>query len=506
MTQSHAMRFPRAAGVLLHPTSLPGPHGSGDLGPSAFHFVDWLQAGGQRLWQVLPLGGIGPGNSPYMSTSAFAGNVLLVDLAELRERGWLDADDVEPLDGFSDRTVAFDLVVPYRLQRLARAARRFAASASTDERADLAAFVARQAAWLPDHALFMALDEHFGGVDWCDWDPPLARREAAALDAAAVSHAERIAFWTFCQWCFDRQWQRLRAYANARGVRIVGDVPIFIAQQSADVWAHADLFELDAGGRPTVVAGVPPDLFSATGQRWGNPLYRWSAHARDGYAWWIARIRHTLARVDLARIDHFRGFAAHWEIAAKEPTAINGRWVAGPGAALFDAIGAALGPLPLIAEDLGVITPDVDALRRQLGLPGMRVLQFAWGQGDGSANRYLPHNHEPDSVTLTGTHDNDTTVGWWASAPDAVRDHVCAYLATDGCDIAWDLIRAAHMSVGDTAIVPLQDVLGFSTEHRMNVPGEGRGNWGWRFTWSDVGPDRAARLLTLTRLYGRAAD
>lgn len=506
MTDRLAMRFPRAAGVLLHPTALPGPHGSGDLGPAAFHFVDWLQGGGQRLWQVLPLGGIGPGNSPYMSPSAFAGNVLLIDLAELRDRGWLDAGDLAPDVAFSDRSVAFEAVVRYRLERLKRAAKRFETSANADERADLGAFTARQVHWLPDYALFMALDEHFGASEWCDWDTPLAHRDAAALKAAEVEHAERIAFWTFCQWCFDRQWQRLRAYANARSVRIGGDVPIFIAHQSADVWARPDLFELDAAGRPIVVAGVPPDLFSATGQRWGNPLYRWSAHAADGYGWWIERIRHTLARVDLARIDHFRGFAGHWEIAACEPTATRGRWVAGPGAALFDAIAAALGPLPLIAEDLGVITPDVDALRKQFGFPGMRVLQFAFGQGDGPLNRYLPHNHEPDSVTLTGTHDNDTSVGWWVSAPEAVRQHVRDYLATDGGDIAWDLIRAAHASVGDTAIVPLQDVLALSSEHRMNVPGEGRGNWGWRFSWADVRPEHATRLRALTHLYGRCAD
>jgi 4-alpha-glucanotransferase len=498
------MRFPRAAGVLLHPTSLPGPHGSGDFGAAAFHFVDWLACAGQRLWQVLPLGGIGPGHSPYMSTSAFAGNLLLIDLDELHRRGWLDAGDLEPIAAFSDRSVAFETVIPYRLERLAKAAGRFAAAARADERADLAAFEAAHAHWLPDYALFMALVERHG-AEWVDWEPALARRDAAALKAAAAAHAERIAFWTFCQWCFHRQWAGLRAYAGERGVRIVGDVPIFIAHQSADVWAHRDLFELDAGGRPTVVAGVPPDLFSATGQRWGNPLYRWDAHARDGYAWWIARIRHTLALADLARVDHFRGFAGHWEIAAAEPTAINGRWLPGPGAALFDAITAALGPLPLIAEDLGVITPDVDSLRRQFGFPGMQVLQFAWGQGDGSANRYLPHNHQPDAVTLTGTHDNDTSVGWWASAPDAVREHLHDYLPTDGHDIAWDLIRAASASVSDLAIVPLQDVLGLSGEHRMNVPGQGHGNWRWRFAWSDVRPDHAERLLRLTRLYGRIA-
>jgi len=504
VTGRATMRHRRAAGVLLHPTSLPGPHGSGDFGPAAFHFVDWLAGAGQRLWQVLPLGGIGPGHSPYMSTSAFAGNVLLIDLAELQQRGWLEPHDLEPLPGMSERSVAFDVVVPYRMERLAKAAARFKASASAVERDDLAAFVARHAQWLPDYALFMALIEDAGGADWTDWDAPLVRREASALRAAEVRHAERIAFWTFCQWCFHRQLQRLRGHAAERGVRLVGDMPIFISHQSADVWSHPELFELGPDGRPLVIAGVPPDLFSATGQRWGNPLYRWSAHARDGYAWWIERVRHALALVDLARIDHFRGFVAHWEIAASEPTAINGRWVEGPGAALFDAIATALGPLPLIAEDLGVITPDVDSLRRQLGFPGMRVLQFAWAQPDGSANRYLPHNHEPDAVTLTGTHDNDTTAGWWAAASEPVRQHVREYLATDGSEIAWDFIRAAFASVSDLAIVPLQDVLGLSSEDRMNVPGQASGNWGWRFSWAQVRREHAERLLRLARLFGRA--
>jgi 4-alpha-glucanotransferase len=497
------MRLPRASGVLLHPTSLPGPHGSGDLGAAAFHFVDWLAAAGQRLWQILPLGGTGPGNSPYMSTSAFAGNVLLVDLGELHARGWLDDADLAPAPGFDTRRIAFGAVAPYRMERLARAARRFEQAASAAERADFDTFRAAHASWLPDYALFMALAEHFEGRDWCDWDAPLAARDPAALAAAAREHAPRIAFWEFGQWCFFRQWQRLRAYANERGVRILGDVPIFVAHQSAETWARPELFELDERGRQTAVAGVPPDLFSATGQHWGNPLYRWPAHAREGYAWWIERVRRTFELVDVARIDHFRGFAAYWEIPAGERTAVNGRWVPGPGEALFDAVAAALGPLPVVAEDLGVITPDVDALRRRLGLPGMCVLHFAWGQPDGAANRYLPHNHAPDTVCLTGSHDNDTTVGWWHAAPEAVRDHVRRYLASDGMDIAWTMIRAAWASVADTAVAPMQDVLALGGEHRMNLPGTGEGNWGWRFDWSDVGPEPARRLRALTELYGR---
>ncbi len=500
---SAALRFPRRSGILLHPTSLPGPHGSGDLGAAAFHFVDWLEAGAQRLWQVLPLGGIGPGNSPYMSASAFAGNVLLIDLHELAQRGWLAEDDLLPSPDFNDRYIAFAAVVPWRIERLARAAQRFAAAASAEERADLRAFGAAQRDWLADYALFMAIAEQHRGADWCDWPAPLAAREPAALAVAAARHAERIHFHTFCQWCFCRQWQRLRRYANERGIQIVGDVPIFVAHHSADVWTRRELFELDASGRPAVIAGVPPDAFSATGQRWGNPLYRWSAHAADGYAWWLARLRHTFDAVDLVRIDHFRGFAAHWEIPASEPTAINGRWVPGPGKALFDVVAARLGTLAIIAEDLGVITPDVDALRRSFGFPGMRVLQFAWGDAASGANPYLPHNHTPDSVVYTGTHDNDTTLAWWAEAGDDVRRHVRDYLGCEGNSVNRDFIRAACASVADSAIIAMPDVLDLGPGHRMNFPGTASGNWSWRFAWTDVEPRTAARLRQLATLYGR---
>jgi 4-alpha-glucanotransferase len=498
------MRFKRQSGVLLHPTSLPGPHGSGDFGPGAYHFVDWLAAAGQKLWQILPLGGIGPGNSPYMSSSAFAGNVLLIDLQELHERGWLDAHDLQPADGMNDRAVNFAAVVPFRMQRLMRAAQRFEATASAADRADLAAFCAAHADWLDDYALFMALADHHGWRDWCDWEPALAAHDPAALAAARAARAGPVAFWKFSQWCFFRQWARLRRYANERGVQIVGDAPIFIAHQSAEVWARPELFLLDAAGRPSVVAGVPPDLFSATGQRWGNPLYRWDAHAAEGYAWWIARVRRTFEMVDIVRIDHFRGFAGYWEIPASEPTAMKGRWVTGPGEALFRAISDALGPLPIIAEDLGVITPDVDALRKAFGFPGMRILQFAWGDSEGAEGRFLPHNHEPDTVVYTGSHDNDTTVGWWNSAPEGARHHLRDYLATDGRTVHWDLIRTACASVGDSAVYPMQDVLGLGSEHRMNFPGTGEGNWSWRFAWADVPPDTAGRLQHLCTLYGRA--
>ena len=495
------MKAERAAGVLLHPTSLPGPHGSGDLGAQAHRFVDWLVASGQSLWQVLPLGPTGFGHSPYMSPSAFAGNALLIDLEELAQRGWLHGADLVPETAFDARRVDFGRVVPWRIERLGRAASRFAESASDADRAAFESFRERHAHWLDDCALFMALCDEHPGRSWCDWDTGLARRDPAALREARARLAVQVDFHAFCQWRFFEQWTRLKSHANASGVRIIGDVPIFTAHQSAEVWARPELFELDARGEPTVVAGVPPDYFSATGQRWGNPLYRWQAHAAEGYAWWTARIRHALGQVDVVRIDHFRGFAKYWEIAASEPTAVHGHWRDSPGAALFEAVGHALGPLPIIAEDLGLITPDVTALRQRLGFPGMSVLQFAF---DGkSGNPYLPHNHDQRSVVYTGTHDNDTTVGWWRQASPAEQSHARAYLDTNGARIHWTLIRAALASVAASAIVPLQDVMGLGSEARMNLPGQPDGNWGWRFDWPQLRMEDTEQMAALATLFGR---
>jgi 4-alpha-glucanotransferase len=499
------MRTERASGVLLHLTSLPGPHGSGDLGVEARHFVDWLVGAGQSCWQFLPLGGIGDGDSPYMSSSAFAGNPLCIDLLELQAQGWLDASEVEALPQADALRVDFGSVVPWRMQRLRQAAQRFAAGASAAQREDFAAFCAAQRAWLDDYALFMSLSAQRDGLGWADWEPELARRDSAALTRARAGCASEIAFWQFTQWCFERQWQALRGYANARGVRLIGDLPMFVALHSADVWAHPELFQLDAAGRPVVVAGVPPDDFSDQGQRWGNPLYRWDAHARTGYDWWIRRLRASFARVDLVRIDHFRGFESCWEIPAAEADARRGAWVAAPGAALFGAARAALGELPVIAEDLGIITPAVDALRRELGFPGMRVLQFGWGEGPGNDRHHLPHRYAPDAVVYPGTHDNDTSVGWWESASAEQRRHVRDYLACDGGDIAWSFIRAACASVAALAVYPMQDILRLGSQSRMNCPGTPRGNWGWRFAWEQVEPGHAALLARLCDLYGRAA-
>ena len=491
----------RACGVLLHPTSLPGPHGCGDLGAGARRFVDWLADAGQRWWQVLPLGGVGPGNSPYASTSAFAGNPLLVDLEALAQQGWLRRDELLPPVAFSAVRVDYPSTAVWRLSRLEIAADRFMRQADGTPRSHFEGFCARHAAWLEDHALFMALDEAQAGRPWQRWPDGLARRDPAALDRARARLAPRLALRRFVQWCFDRQWQALRTYARRRGVRLFGDAPIFVAAHSADAWAHQSLFELDGAGEPVAVAGVPPDYFSPTGQRWGNPLYRWEAHAADDHAWWVARVRHELGRFDLLRIDHFRGFVACWRIAAEEPTAMRGEWVPGPGAALFEALERALGTLPIVAEDLGVITPDVEALRRRFRFPGMKVLQFAWG-GD-IDNPHLPHNHAQDSVVYTGTHDNDTTVGWWSGADAEQRRHLCDYLATDGREIHWDMVRAACASAADTAIIPMQDLLGLDGRHRMNTPGIAAGCWEWRFGWPQLDDGLAQRLSGLCSLHRR---
>ncbi len=495
------MRFNRASGTLLHPTSLPGAHGSGDLGAEAYRFVDWLQAAGQGCWQFLPLGEIGLGYSPYMSSSAFGGNVLLIDLVDLGRRGWLTDTEIEPETPLPDTFVDYDRVIDFRMRRLRRAASGFDTRASVDERADFDRFCRDQAGWLEDYALFMTLAELFPGRDWCDWEPRLARREPGALDEVRADHAERIGFWKFCQWCFFRQWQKLRAYANARGIELIGDTPIYLAYHSAEVWSSRELFELDPDGRQAVVAGVPPDYFSETGQRWGNPLYRWEAHRQQSFAWWIERIRHNFKLVDRLRIDHFIGFVRCWEILATEPTAINGRWLESPGDALFEALADALGPLPIIAEDLGLVTEEVHALRERCGFPGMRVLQFAWRSDE--HNPHLPHHHPANSVVYTGTHDNDTIVGWWSGLDEGERHYVREYLGSDCREPNWVLIECALGSAADTAIVPLQDYLGLGSEFRMNTPGEPEGNWRWRFRWSDLDHGLAGRIADLCWKHGR---
>jgi 4-alpha-glucanotransferase len=451
------------------------------------------------MWQILPLGGIGPGNSPYMSSSAFAGNVLLIDLHDLHTRGWLDVDDLNVHVGFSAHRVDYSVVHGYRMEKLHIAAKRF--FAEHQDKSEFEAFCAAEKSWLDDYSLFMALAEKCGWSDWVHWEPSLAKREKKALAKAMIELSHEIKFWSFCQWSFFRQWRNLKHYANQHGVQIVGDIPIFIAYQSAEVWARQDLFELGEDLLPFVIAGVPPDYFSATGQRWGNPLYRWPAHEQEGYAWWIERLRKTIELVDIVRIDHFRGFAGYWEIPAAEQTAINGRWRPGPGEKLFNAIQTALGTLPIIAEDLGVVTPDVVELLNQFHFPGMRILQFAFGGG--ADNPYLPHNFVNNTVVYGGTHDNDTAIGWYDSASLHERAFACKYLGCDAKEINWALIHAASQSIADIAIHSFQDVLGLDSDHRMNLPGKAEGYWEWRFTWEQVTPMHSERLYEMSAIHGR---
>lgn len=489
----------RTSGVLLHVTSLPGAHGCGDLGVHAYHFVDWLVAAGQSLWQTLPLCPVGSGNSPYNSPCTFAGNPLLVDLDDLVRCGWLSAP---PDAAFAPGQADFATVAPYRMACLREAWMGFLKTVHPDEQAEFERFRGAQASWLAGYALFMALEARHG-MPWTRWPTALAQRNAVALAEADQHMADDLAFFSFVQWRFMVQWQRLRAYAHERGVLIVGDAPIFVAHHSADVWLNANLFLLDAAGEPTVVAGVPPDYFSSTGQRWGNPLYRWDRMAEDGYAWWRARLVHLLTLVDGIRLDHFRGFESYWEIPSNEPTAVAGAWREGPGQALFDALAVACGgALPIIAEDLGLITPAVTALRQACGFPGMRVMQFAFG--DTATNPYLPHNFEPQSVAYTGTHDNDTTVGWWQTVGAGERLAARAYLGPlADTEIHWAMIQALSQSVAKTVIFPMQDVLGLDGTHRMNTPGVGQGCWQWRFDWQKVRPEHARRLAELTHAHGR---
>ncbi len=498
----------RRAGVVLHLTALPGPHGSGDLGEDAHRFVHWLAGAGQRLWQVLPVGPAGPGDSPYQSPSAFAGHPLLVALPPLAQAGWLDAAALAEPPAFNRQRIDFATTGPWRMARLHAAAAGFAARATPAQRSAFAAWREAQASWLADWTLYAALKEAHQGQPWWAWPEDggaLARREPAALAAARQRHATAIEAHAFIQWCFDTQLAALRQTAQAAGVALMGDLPIFVAHDSADVWARPDLFLLGPDHQPTAVAGVPPDGYSPEGQRWGNPLYRWDAMAAEGYAWWLARVRRALAQADVFRIDHFRGFAGHWEIPASCPTAMGGRWVPGPGAALFDRIEAELGRLPIVAEDLGLITPDVVALRERYGWPGMRIVYEGLMQG--ADHGFLPHRHVPNGLVYSSTHDSDTVAGWWAGAPQQQRDFAAAYLGIDAAaspaQAAQAVLRATQTSVANLALAPLQDLLGLGSEHRMNRPGTADGNWGWRFDWPILGEALAPALARLAQVAAR---
>jgi 4-alpha-glucanotransferase len=506
------MRFERSSGLLLHPTSLPGPFGTGDFGEEAHRFVDFLAAGGQALWQIMPLGPTGWGDSPYSSTSAFAGNLNLISPSALVAAGLLDQSDLEhPLAsgmaaGDPGRAIA------YKRGLLEKAFHHFKGRVQGDQelRQDFDRVLASASWWLEDYALFAALKDHHGGAGWWTWEPALAHREPGALSEARRELADSVGAHRFFQYLFLRQWLELKRHAGAQGIRVIGDMPMFVAHDSADVWARPHLWKLDAAGQPRVVAGVPPDAFSASGQLWGNPLYDWARLRAEGFGWWIDRMREALKLVDVVRLDHFRGFAACWEVPAAHETAEHGAWVETPGRELLRAMREGLGGnLAVVAEDLGALTPDVHQLRDEFGLPGMRVLQFAWG-GD-SHDAHLPHEYARNVVAYTGTHDNDTVVGWFRqrSSPAASeterrqRDHCLRYLGADGREIHWDFIRAVQESVAAVSMVPLQDLLGLDSAARMNTPGRAEGNWSWRFSADALTPELAGRLRESTELYGR---
>jgi 4-alpha-glucanotransferase len=495
------MPFPRASGILLHPTSLPSRGGIGDFGPAAYAFADFLASARQGLWQVLPLGPLGYGNSPYSSTSAFAGNPLLISLERLADRGWIDPTKIGALTGGLE-PVDYPSVFHRKLPLLFEAARNFMRSAPANARSRYENFCVQNRRWLDDFVLFDSLRARFKLESWNRWPRGLSHREPAALEKVRLELAEELDIRRAVQFFFFEQWRALRAYCAEHSIRVVGDIAIFVNFDSADVWTQPDLFRLNSELDPEVVAGVPPDFFSQDGQRWGNPLYRWDVMKERGYEWWVNRMRWVTQNFDYIRLDHFRGFSQFWEIPADEPTAIHGRWVDGPKDDLFVKLREALGGLPFFAEDLGYITPDVHALRERLEIPGMAVLQF--GFGDTGAHAHLPHTFTSEKVVYTGTHDNDTLFGWWASsATEHERQQVQGYLGECGDDINWAMIRAASTSVASLSVVPMQDALGLGSDARMNVPSSEQGNWRWRVDADLLRPELAKKLATLAEVSDR---
>ncbi len=491
----------RQSGILCHLTCMPSRFGIGDMGKGVHKFLDFLQDGGQTLWQILPLGPTGYGDSPYQSFSAFAGNSLLIDLEQLVQEGLLNAGEAIPPFSFPADEVLYGEVIEFKDRVLRRSYQTFLETASGSLGGAWEAFQKENGYWLEDFCLFMALKRHFGGAVWTDWDRDIALRERRALAYWRRRLDNEVNYQKYLQFLFDRQWQQVRDYAHARDIEIIGDAPIFVGHDSADVWSHQELFRLDEDGSPTVVAGVPPDYFSPTGQLWGNPHYRWDVMRENDYAWWAARLERAFSRVDRTRLDHFRGFAGYWEIPADAETAVNGRWVRGPGADFFQTLKDEMGELPIIAEDLGIITRDVEELRKAFGFPGMRVIQFAFGSD--ATNTALPHNYAPQMVVYTGTHDNDTTLGWYDSLEEKVRHRVRVYTGTDGSNMNWTLMRLAMTSVAEMAVFPLQDVLGVGSEARLNIPGQAQGNWTWRYKAEALEKETAETLRELSMVSAR---
>ncbi len=492
----------RTSGILFHPTCLPGPYGVGDLGPIAHQWIETLAEAGQVWWQVLPIGPTGYGDSPYQSPSAFAGNLNLLSPELLVNDRLVSPEDARVCE-HPDGPVPFETVIVAKRKLAEVACKRFHSGDVPELQAAYQAFLENEGWWANEYALFAAIKERFGGAPWWEWPKPVAMRETAALTPIATELAQTVEVHRFGQFLFDRQWKALRKHAAQFGIEILGDVPIYVAEDSADVWAQPDLYMLDNNRRPVVVAGVPPDYFSRTGQLWGNPIYDWDAHRETGYAWWTDRMRKALQLFDSVRIDHFRGIEGYWAVPAGDLTAEGGEWLSGPGADLLLALEENLGELPIVAEDLGVITPEVDALRERFALPGMRILQFAFG---GAVElRFLPHRFEPNLVVYTGTHDNETTYGWFENRTELEKAQFFAYFPEAERDPVWTLIRAAWSSVARLALVPLQDLLNLGNEARLNSPGVATGNWRWRATAAQISDSKwVERLAEFGRVYERA--
>lgn len=500
------MPFPRSSGLLLHPTCFPSRFGIGELGSQANRFIDFMANSQQQFWQVLPLGPTGYGNSPYASYSAMAGNPLLISLEVLQDQGWLDESDLANPPEFPADWVDFDRVIAFKTPLLQKACDRFKHQAAAEQQQKFAEFCQSKAYWLDDYALFMALKAEHNGASWHTWAPELARRKPEVIEQSRQRLSAEIFYHQYLQFEFFQQWAEIRRCANDRGIEIIGDIPIYVAHDSADVWANPENFSLDREtGEPKLMAGVPPDYFSATGQLWGNPVYNWEHLQQTGFAWWIRRFEAMLDYVDLIRIDHFRGFEAYWAVPQGSETALNGEWIKAPGIEFFEALNQKLGKLPILAEDLGVITPEVEALRDRFEFPGMKILQFAFGSDPG--NSFLPFNYTRNCLVYTGTHDNNTTVGWYENLSDYERQQVLDYLGGVSADgIHWDLIRMALSSIANQALIPVQDLFGLGTNTRMNFPSKAEGNWGWRYRFNTLNDEVGEKLKRLTHLYGRATQ
>ncbi len=498
------MRFERSAGILLHPTSLPSKYGIGELGPDAYRFVDFLSESKQKLWQILPLGPTSFGDSPYQCLSAFAGNPLLISFEKVVSDGIASPEILNNIPNFPDDRVNYGDVIEYKFETLNKIFEEFLTNNNEELKQSFDEFCEVEKNWLDDYTLFVAIKDYFEGKPWNEWESAIATRNREAIDYFQNYLSDEILYHKFVQFLFFKQWMELKKYANERGIKIIGDLPIFVAFDSADVWVYRDLFEVSEEGKPLFIAGVPPDYFSPTGQRWGNPHYRWEVMEQDDYKWWRERISSLLKLTDIIRIDHFRGFYNYWKIPGDAPTAEKGEWVLGPGEKFFKTMEIYFGKLPIIAEDLGILVPEVYELRDKFGFPGMKILQFAFGAN--GEKKFLPHRYEKNCVVYTGSHDNDTTLGWWYSIQNDgsdTKEFFMKYTGSDGKDVCKDMIRLAYSSVADIVIIPLQDYLRLGSEARMNFPGQPDGNWSWRFKWDQITDELINEIKTFVEIFER---